>query len=113
MHTTFAYIDLLYVVIAVLLDVAANVFMKLSNGFKKKRPAFIAIVCILAAFTALSFAIEGIPLSVAYGIWGGLGLIVTALAGIVLFKERIRPSGWLGMLLVIAGVVLIKMDRLL
>ena len=112
MHNAFSYIHLFYVVIAVFLDVAANVCMKLSKGFKKKRPALIAILCILAAFTALSFAIEGIPLSVAYGIWGGLGLIITALAGIVLFKERIRPSGWLGMLLVIAGVVLLKWEHL-
>jgi spermidine export protein MdtI len=112
MLSTFTYVHLLYLALAVILDVVANVFMKLSKGWQNKFYGVAAILCVLAAFTSLSFAIRGIQLSVAYGIWGGLGLIATALFGIVLFKERIRPLGWLGMLLVIAGVLLMKMSHL-
>jgi spermidine export protein MdtI len=37
-----------------------------------------------------------------------VGLIATAIFGITLFGERLRPSGWLGLLLIMAGVVLLK-----
>jgi len=104
----FAPIHVLYLAIAIALEVAANVLMKLSHGFARKTPAVAAIACALAAFTALSYAIEGIQLSVAYGIWGGVGLIATAVLGIAMFRERLRPSGWLGLALIMGGVVLMK-----
>lgn len=101
-------IHLLYLAIAIALEVAANVLMKQSHGFAHKRPAIAAIACALAAFTALSYAIKGIELSVAYGIWGGVGLIATTLLGITLFGERLRASGWVGLGLITAGVCLLK-----
>lgn len=108
MLPTFEPMHLFYLAIAIILEIAANVLMKLSHGFSHKMPAFAAIGCVLAAFTALSFAIRGIQLSVAYGIWGGVGLIATALCGITMFNEHLRASGWLGMLLIMGGVFLIK-----
>lgn len=106
----FAFIHAVYLAIAIILEVAANVLMKLSQGFERKMPAVIAIVCVLAAFTCLSFAIRGIQLSVAYGIWGGLGLIATAILGITLFGERLRLSGWVGVGLIVMGVWLLKLS---
>lgn len=110
MLPNFAPIHLIYLSIAIALEILANVLMKLSHGFKHKKPAIAAIICVLIAFTALSFAIKGIQLSVAYGIWGGVGLVATALLGIILFDERLTPSGWLGVIFVIIGIVLMRMS---
>lgn len=99
---------LLCLAVAIALEIAANVLMKQSQGFAHKRPAVAAIARALAAFTALSFAIRGIQLSVAYGIWGGVGLVATAVLGITVFGERLRASGWLGVGLITAGVCLLK-----
>lgn len=110
MLPTFEPIHLLYLAIAIILEVAANVLMKLSHGFARKIPAIAAIICVLIAFTCLSFAIRGIQLSVAYGIWGGVGLVATAILGIVLFRERIRFSGWAGIGLIIVGMWLLKLS---
>lgn len=104
----FAPIHGLYLAIAIVLEIAANVLMKRSHGFTYKRPAVAAIACALAAFTALSYAIEGIQLSVAYGVWGGVGLIATAVLGITMFGERLRRTGWLGLALITLGVGLMK-----
>ncbi len=110
MLPTFAPIHLVYLGIAIVLEVLANVLMKLSHGFERKLPALTAIACVLVAFTALSFAIKGIQLSVAYGIWGSVGLIATAMFGITLFGERLRPSGWLGVIFVIIGIIFLRMS---
>ncbi|KLD63794.1 multidrug transporter [Dyella japonica DSM 16301] len=104
----FEPIHLLYLAIAIVLEIAANVLMKQSHGFAYKRPAVAAIACALAAFTALSFAIRGIQLSVAYGVWGGVGLIATAVLGIAVFGEKLRLSGWVGLVLITLGVCLLK-----
>jgi len=104
----FAPIHLLYLAIAIVLEIATNVLMKQSHGFAYKRPAVAAIVCALAAFTALSYAIDGIQLSVAYGIWGGVGLVATTVLGIAMFGERLRSTGWGGLVLIMLGVGLLK-----
>jgi spermidine export protein MdtI len=104
----FEPIHLLYLAMAIVLEIAANVLMKQSHGFTYKRPAVAAIVCALAAFTALSVAIRGIQLSVAYGIWGGVGLMATTVLGMVLFGERLRGEGWVGLGLITVGVCLLK-----
>lgn len=110
MLPSFTPIDLFYLSIAIVLEVIANILMKLSHGFSRKKFAIAAIFCVLIAFTALSFAIKGIQLSVAYGIWGGVGLIATALAGMLMFNEHLRPSGWAGIVLLIIGTVLLRMS---
>lgn len=104
----FQPIHLLYLAIAIVLEIAANVLMKFSHGFTYKRPAIAAIGCALAAFTALSFAVRGIQLSVAYGVWGGVGLIATAVLGVTVFHEHLRLSGWSGLVLIMLGVYLMK-----
>lgn len=104
----YSFIHFLYLIAAIILDVIANVFVKLSQGFKYKYFVLFAIIFVLAAFTALSFAIKAIPLAVAYGIWGGIGLIATAILGAYIFDERISVLGWIGMLLIICGVFILK-----
>ncbi len=104
----YEHIHFFYLALSIIFEVIANILIKLSNGFEKKLYALSAMACVFGAFTALSFAIEGIRLSVAYAIWGGIGLASTALLGISLFKECLRPTGWIGIAFLILGVGLIR-----
>ncbi|PWU10623.1 MAG: multidrug/spermidine transporter subunit MdtI [Verrucomicrobia bacterium] len=108
MLPTFSLIHLFYLLIAIVFELICNYLLKLSDGFTRKTPAVIGIIFVLGAFTALSFAIQGIQLSVAYCLWGGIAVIATAIIGIVKFKERLRFVGWIGVALIILGMVLIE-----
>ena len=48
------------------------------------------------------------PIGVAYAIWSGIGLILTVIAGIVLWKETLDWARVLGIILILAGIVLIN-----
>ena len=52
---------------------------------------------------------RGMPLGVAYGVWGALGVALTAIMSARLFGESITPYMWLGMALVVAGVLLVEL----
>ncbi len=95
---------------AILLEVAANVFVKYSDGFRRRAVGALGIVCILASFTALSQAVKGIDLSVAYALWGGMGIVLTALAGRALFRQRLGRVGWLGVSAIVSGVLLLELS---
>lgn len=95
--------------LAVILDVIANVMLKYSNGFQHRLLGFGAIFLVLLAFTALSFAVEGIDLSLAYAIWGGFGIMATVALGWIVFHQRLNAIGWLGLAVLILGMNIIKL----
>ena len=84
---------------AIVLEIVANVFLKFSDGFRRKTYGVLSLAAVLAAFSALSQAVKGIDLSVAYALWGGFGIAATLAAGWVLFGQRLNNKGWIGVIL--------------
>lgn len=99
----------LYLVLAIVLEVIANLFIKYSDGFRKRILGILGIVCILAAFSSLAQAVKGIDLSVAYAIWGSFGILATVALSWILFQQRLKPTGWIGMFFLIIGMSLLKL----
>lgn len=48
-------------------------------------------------------------LAVAYALWGSFGILGTSLGGWLFFKQKLRPSAFAGMCLLIAGVLLLHL----
>lgn len=105
----FEWIHAAWLAGAIVLEIVANIFLKLSNGFRHKLYGILSLVAVLAAFSALSQAVKGIDLSVAYALWGGFGIVATVAAGWVLFGQRLNRKGWIGLLLLVLGMILIKL----
>lgn len=94
---------------SIVLEIVANIFLKFSDGFRHKVYGILSLVAVLAAFSALSQAVKGIDLSVAYAIWGGFGVAATLAAGWILFGQRLNKKGWVGLGLLLIGMVMIKL----
>jgi len=97
-----------YVVLAALIDIAANMALTRSNGFKRKLWGVLAILLVLSAFTLLAQAVKEIDLAIAYASWGAIGILGTAIGGALLFKQRLKPIGWVGIAVVVAAVIAMK-----
>lgn len=95
--------------LAIGLELAGTCLLKISDGLKRRLPGLAGILLVCGAFAALAQAIRGMDLSVAYAVWGGGGLVLTAIIGALLFKQRIHPKGWAGIALVLVGVVALKL----
>lgn len=98
-----------WLALAIVLEIAANIFLKYSDGFKKPLYGLLSLCCVLLAFSALAQAVKGIDLSIAYAVWGGFGIIATVAAGWVLFGQRLNLKGWAGLTLLLAGMILLKL----
>lgn len=105
----FEWIHAAWLALAIVLEIVANIFLKFSVGFRRKLQGLLSIAAVLGAFSALSQAVKGIDLSVAYALWGGFGIAATLAAGWILFGQRLNPKGWVGLVLLIAGMVMIKL----
>jgi small multidrug resistance pump len=90
---------------AIVLEVAGTTSMKLSEGFTKLVPSVLIFVFYAASFTALTFALKKIEMSVAYAVWSGVGTVLIVLIGVFYFSETLNSLKAISILLIIAGVV--------
>jgi small multidrug resistance pump len=97
--------------IAIVLEVAGTTCMKLSDGFTRPLPSLGIVVFYAGAFAALTVALKRLEVSVAYAIWSAVGTALIALIGVVLFKESFTPLKAMSLLLIVAGVVGLQLDR--
>ena len=105
----FEWIHAAWLAFAIVLEIIANVFLKFSDGFRRKAYGLLSIAAVLGAFSALSQAVKGIDLSVAYALWGGFGIAATLAAGWIMFVQRLNNKGWIGLVLLLAGMIMIKL----
>lgn len=82
--------------LAIMLEIAANVLLKFSDGFRRKCYGILSLAAVLAAFSALSQAVKGIDLSVAYALWGGFGIASYAGGGLGALRPALKSQrlGW-------------------
>ena len=96
--------SVLYLAVAIILEICGTISLKLSHGFTRLGPAGVVMICYAASFAFLSLALRGIDLSVAYAVWSGVGTAIVAAIGIVWFGEP--AGGWklLFLALIVLGV---------
>jgi len=61
-----------------------------------------------ALFYFLSLSLRSIPVGVAYAIWSGVGVALITLIGWLVFKQKLDAPALAGILLIVAGVVVIQ-----
>lgn len=99
----------LWLAAAICSEVFATSSLKASEGFTRLLPSLAVIVGYGAAFYCLSQTLRTIPVGVAYAIWSGLGTVLIALVGVVLYRQVLDRAALLGMTLIIAGVLVMNL----
>ncbi len=99
----------LYLAIAILSEVAGSTALPAAQGFRNPLPSIAVIAGYVMAFYFLSLTLEAIPLGVAYAVWSGVGLALISLAGWVFYRQSLGTMEIAGMLLIGAGVIVLKM----
>lgn len=95
----------LYLILAIVMEVLGITSMKLSEGFTKIVPSVLLFIFYGLCFSCLILAIKKIDISVAYGVWSGLGTALIALIGIYWFKEPVTAIKLTSLALIIVGVI--------
>ncbi|MFF7360506.1 SMR family transporter [Streptomyces sp. NPDC008125] len=98
----------LFLVGAIASEVAATLALRAALD---ARPWFVLVVAgYVAAFTMLALVLrEGMPIGVAYGIWGASGVAVTAVLAALLFGDPLTWLMGLGVVAVAGGVMTVEL----
>lgn len=99
----------LFLTVAIVAEVAATSALKASEGFSQLLPSVIVVIGYAAAFYFLSLTLKAIPVGVAYAIWAGLGIVLVAAIGWVLYGQKLDVWGFVGMGLILSGVLVLNL----
>lgn len=94
-----------YLIFAIMLEVAGTTCMKLSQGFTRLLPSIFIFVFYGLCFTLFTLAVKRIDISVAYAVWSGLGTALIAVLGILYFKEPSSALKVISIGLIIIGII--------
>ncbi|MBY0599951.1 DMT family transporter [Bacillus bingmayongensis] len=100
----------IFLAIAIVSEVFGTTMLKVSNGFTKVLPSIGVVLGFASAFFFLSKALQHIQLSTAYAIWSGVGTALTALIGILVWKDAFTWQTAVGLILIIGGVAVLNMS---
>jgi small multidrug resistance pump len=95
---------------AIAAEVIAAIATRFSDGFTKLLPTVIAITGVVGAYYLLSLALaRGMGIGVAYGIWAALGVTFVALVGAIFLGDKLTWIQFVGVALVIGGVLSLEL----
>ncbi len=104
--------DWVYLILAGLFEVSWPTGFKIAQN-SDYRFNWIAFSCIGMAISGffLYLAQRSIPVGIAYAAWAGLGAVGTYVLGIAMFGDSSSLMGWLGLCLIVGGIVLLKISH--
>ena len=97
-----------FLLIAVALEVCGTMLLPVSQYFSRPAPTLSLIGCYAASFYCLNFALNTLPIAVVYATWSGLGIFLITVFGYLVFEQALDWRAIVGLLLIVAGVVLVN-----
>ena len=98
----------IYLVLGIITGIAANGFLKTTDGFTKLNPTFFCVASIIVCIFCLSKAMTIIPVGFTYATYGALTITAVTLFGIYKYNQIPNLYGTIGIIFIIIGVVMVN-----
>lgn len=100
----------MWLYLAIVLEVAATVCMKLSDGCSKAIPSVLMVLFYGISFFPTVMALRRLDVGMAYAVWSAVGTTLITLIGMVLFKEQMSLTKMAALGIIIFGVVMLNLS---
>ena len=98
----------LFLISAIITGIAANGYLKTTEGFTKLNPTIFCIISIVVCIFCISKAMTVIPVGFTYATYGALTITAVTLFGIFKYNQTPNIYGSIGIALIILGVILLN-----
>lgn len=94
---------------AIVFETIGTSALQASQQFSRLWPSLIVIVAYGLSFYLMALSLKVIPVGIAYAIWSGLGVVLIALIGLMVFGQRLDWPAIFGLSLIILGILVIHL----
>ncbi|MEO3478198.1 SMR family transporter [Phaeobacter sp. CAU 1743] len=98
-----------YLIIAVAAETIGTTALQASQQFSRLLPSLIVLVAYGFSFYMLGLTLRVMPVGIVYAIWSGLGIVMIAVIGLVVFGQKLDLPAVLGMAMILAGILVIHL----
>lgn len=99
----------LYLMAAVLAETIGTTALQASQQFTRLVPSVIVVIAYAVSFFLMSLTLKSMPVGIVYAIWSGLGIVLIAAIGFLVFGQRIDLPAIAGMAMIIGGILIIHL----
>lgn len=85
--------------------------MKLSCGFTVLLPSIITALVLIAGFFLLAKAVQRLGIGTSYAVFTGIGIVCTAVEGVLLFDEGMGVLKLVSLALLCGGIIGLKTEE--
>ena len=100
----------IYLLLAILFEVAAALLLKQMNGLRNILPTILVVVFYIICFWFMIQALRYLQLGAMYAIWGGLGTALIAFFSWYIYKDTMNAVKIGGIALIVLGVVVTNLS---
>lgn len=98
-----------YLGVAIVAEVIATSALKASEEFTRLWPSLLVVAGYGIAFYMLTLSLRTIPVGVAYAMWSGLGIVLVAGVGVILYGQKLDLAAVVGFALIVAGCLVLNL----
>lgn len=98
----------MYLFLAVMAETIGTSALQASQQFTRLWPSVLVVVAYAVSFYLLSLTLRYMPVGIMYALWSGLGIVMIAIIGWLVFQQRLDLPALIGMALIIGGIVVIQ-----
>lgn len=98
-----------YLLIGIIAEVIATSSLVYTKEFTRLWPSVAVLLLYLTSLFFLTLSFRVFPVGIAYAIWAGLGIVLVALFGFILQKQKLDTVAIIGISLIVIGVVVINL----
>ena len=99
----------IFLIAAVALGTASNIFAKEAEGFTKVFPSLLSALTIVLCMYCLSQVMKTISAGYTYATFAGLCIIATTIIGVLRFNQWPNFYAFIGLIFIIIGVVMVNL----
>ncbi len=99
----------LILALAVLAETIGTTALQASQQFTRLGPSAVVVVAYAVSFYLLSITLLTIPVGVVYALWSGLGIVLIACIGWLVFGQRLDLPAVAGLGMIIGGIAVIHL----
>lgn len=99
----------LVLILAVFAETIGTSALQASQQFTRLGPSITVVIAYGISFALLAWVLKFMPVGIAYALWSGLGIVLIAVIGFVVFGQKLDLPAVVGLLLIVAGIVVINL----
>lgn len=99
----------IYLIFAIIAETIGTTALQASQQFSRLWPSVLVVIAYGISFYLLALALKFMPVGIVYAIWSGLGIVMIAIIGFVVFGQRLDLPAVLGLSLIVVGILVIHL----